>query len=491
MHFLPGSVPGERMVDLRPYKRVSDPVHGIVELTELEAAVMSSKAFQRLHNVRQLGLAHYVFPAANYSRFAHSIGACHNAQRLLAAIQKNSTKRIPKRTVQLVRLAALVHDIGHYPFSHAFEHEIEEFYTKSDFLEGESGVSPGSGGVLDHEDMGATVLDGDPELKQILHKFGFQAREITDAFKKPDNPLAGILSSDLDCDRLDYLRRTAHHSGLPYGNVDINYIIDQATVDAEGRFCFGKKAIRAADHLLVSRYFDYLQVPYHKSVVALEWSLRVAIRELLERGEIQCDGSTVQRLVETKMWRNFDDNEILASARKLRDELRKHTTRARRDDGVLAHLNAILHRAPAKVVGAYEAVGPVEDVPSGVDAKAIEGVVEEFRNKHGLCDLSLHVWKPKDFALIKASTRSIGEVAQLSMGLTEDEPEYYEYVRIADESGLAKPIFKFPQALMNQIHNFRYKACRVYALFNGNTHFEKLVKDDLLPTLKARGLTVS
>ncbi|WP_406867654.1 HD domain-containing protein [Paraburkholderia fungorum] len=476
------------MADLRPYKRVSDPIHGTIELTKVEAAVVSSKAFQRLHNVRQLGLAHYIFPAANYSRFAHSLGACHNAQRLLSAIAKNTGKKFTAKELQLVRLAGLVHDLGHYPFSHAFEHEIEEFYASSQLLDGDDHHTDGN--VFDHEAMGEQVLATDPELVAILKEHQIRASDISDAFKKrADNPLAGILSSDLDCDRLDYLRRTAHHSGLPYGNVDINYIIDQATTDIEGNFCFGQKAIRAADHLLVSRYFDYLQVPFHKSVVALEWSLRVVIRELLNRGKIACSGSDVAAMAKDGRWRNFDDNAILHEAREMSKDLLGHRTRPDRDDGVIAHISAILHRTPAKLVASYEAVCPVH-VPASIDVGQLHSVIDDFRGRHGLCELSLHLWKPKDFALIKASTRGIGAAELHLAGLTPDEPEYHEFVRIddKDKGAAARPIFMFPQALMNQVHNFRYRAFRVYALFNGNAKFDALVRTELAPKLQELGL---
>ncbi|MFM0561415.1 HD domain-containing protein [Paraburkholderia sediminicola] len=471
-------------VDLRTYKRISDPIHGIIELTRLESAIVSSKAFQRLHNVRQLGLAHYVFPAANYSRFAHSVGACHNAQRLLSAISKNSGRRISDKDVQLVRVAALVHDLGHYPFSHAFEHEIEEFYASAQLADGTSPTDQPDHAVFDHEAMGEQVLSFDPEVIAILKTFKVRPTEISNAFRKhPGNPLAGILSSDLDCDRLDYLRRTAHHSGLPYGNVDINYIIDQATRDAEGNFCFGKKAIRAADHLLVSRYFDYLQVPFHKSVVALEWSLRVVIRELLNRGKISCSADEMVSQVQDGKWRTFDDNSILHEARTLAHELATHRTRHRRDDGVLAHIAAILHRSPAKMIASYEAVSP-SDVPTEIDATKIQGVIDDFRNRHQLCDLSLYLWKPKDFALIKASTRGVGPASMLLTGLTPDEPEYYERVRIDVPSQAAQPISNFKEALMHHIHDFRYRAFRVYALLNDNPKFETLVRQELVPALR-------
>lgn len=475
-------------VDLQPYKRVSDPVHGTIELTRLEAAIVSSKAFQRLHNVRQLGLAHYIFPAANYSRFAHSLGACHNAQRLLAAIAKNTGKAISPAEVQLVRLAALVHDLGHYPFSHAFEHEIEEFYASAQLANGDGTASPDAH-VYDHEDMGEQVLASDPEIASILKQFGVKAADVSNSFKKRrDNPLASILSSDLDCDRLDYLRRTAHHSGLPYGNVDINYIIDQATTDAAGHFCFGRKAIRAADHLLVSRYFDYLQVPFHKSVVALEWSLKVVIRELLNRSKIKCNAEEMVRKVRDGAWRMFDDNFILHKARSMAEDIADHSTRPDRDNGVWLHVLSILHRNPAKLIASYEAVSPADVSPS-VDVGSIKSLIREFGKRHGICDLAFYVWKPKDFALIKASTRGAGAASiLLPDDLSPDEPEYYEPVRIDVPGQDAQPIARFEQALMSQIHDFRYRAVRVFALTNGNKKFERLVQDELVPLLTKNGM---
>ncbi len=473
------------MLDLSPAKIISDPVHGIIELTALEADIVSTKAFQRLHNVHQLGLAHYVFPAANYSRFSHSIGACHNAQKILAAIQKNNKKFVlSKKRIQTIRLAALVHDLGHYPFSHAFEHEISEFYTESTFLNNSSESQVGEH-VLDHEEMGAEVLKSDPEIQHILGKHRFTCEEITNAFKKPDESLAGILSSDLDCDRLDYLRRTAHHSGLPYGNVDISYIMDQATIDSDGRYCFGSKALRAADHLLVSRYFDYLQVPYHKSVVALEWSLKVVIRTLLNKGKFVCSAREMRAKIANNEWHHFDDGGLLALARELKRALEKQIHRSQEEDGICAHINAILHRKPAKVIASKEAVCPATTaLPLNIGD--IEKIVGAFQRKHKLCELALKIWQPKDFSLIKASSKG----AYQSNDITPDEPEYYEYARIKSSNGECLPIHQYSHALMNQIHDFRYKAVRVYALSNGNAKFEELLNVELIPQLISIGMDV-
>lgn len=471
------------MSDLSPAKIISDPVHGIIELTALEAEVVSSKAFQRLHNVHQLGLAHYVFPAANYSRFSHSIGACHNAQKIIAAIKKNTSNGgLTNRREQIIRLAALVHDLGHYPFSHAFEHEIDEFYAASNYLS-DDGNLDFDGGVLDHENMGAEVLKADTEISAILAKHRLAPHEISSAFKT--DPLSSVLSSDLDCDRLDYLRRTAHHSGLPYGNVDINYIIDQSTVDDQGRFCFGQKALRAADHLLVSRYFDYLQVPYHKSVVALEWSLQVVIRSLLSRGVFNCTRNQMIAMIKNSEWHHFDDGKLLASARQLKTNLENHVHRTQNEDGIRAHINAILHRRPAKLIASKEAVCPAsESLP--VNLSKVSSIVDSFVKKHRLCPLAFKIWQPKDFSLIKASSKGTSQSSDFS----PEEPEYYEYARIKSHNDECLPIHKYPFALMHQIHDFRYKACRVYMLSNNNAEFEALVNEKLIPKLSKIGMDV-
>lgn len=155
------------MLDFR--KRISDPVHGIISLTEVELAVVDSRAFQRLRGVRQLGLAHYVFPGADYTRFAHSLGACHVMGRIMEAL-KSGGASIDAKMVQVHRLAALLHDVGHYPFSHATEHAMEDHYkdtlltppnagAASPGTEATAAVDPQEPGFLNHELLGRDPPD--------------------------------------------------------------------------------------------------------------------------------------------------------------------------------------------------------------------------------------------------------------------------------------------------------------------------------------------
>lgn len=329
-------------------KRFTDPVHGSIQLTALEADIVNSQSFQRLHNVRQLGLAYYVFPAANYSRFSHSIGACHNAKRILSAIEQNSKISISKDIKDSISLGALLHDLGHYPFSHATEHVVTEYYKDNSFFGNDSDTYQ----ALDHESLGSYIIKNDPELENIFKNHGFTKQDIISIFSKsnPDNNLIGVISSDLDSDRLDYLKRTSLHTGLPYGAVDTDFITSQATLDEDHRFCYTEKAKRAADHVLISRYYDYLQVPFHKTVSALEWSLIESIKLCLEDKTIECTQDKLKSRLEDGSWVRFDDNEFFEKFRALRLNLSQNPSR---NSIKIDHIDAIIKRKPAKTLFAY------------------------------------------------------------------------------------------------------------------------------------------
>lgn len=196
-------------------KTITDPLYGNINLTEIESKLVSTRAFQRLHNVRQLGLGHLVFPSAGYSRFAHSIGACHNADRIMTAIEANqSNKKFEDVERQAFRIAALFHDLGHYPFSHTTEHAIKRYFRDGIYSQSEdrqqvfdvikqAAVTPT---YLDHEDTGKLIFLEDPEISEIFSNAGDVSKDdVTGAYL--DENLSTIISSDLDCDRLDYLKK--------------------------------------------------------------------------------------------------------------------------------------------------------------------------------------------------------------------------------------------------------------------------------------------
>lgn len=379
------------------HKSITDPLYGYVGLSEVEADVVSSPIFQRLHNVRQLGLVHLVFPSASYSRFSHSVGACHNAGRIIDAIRENSTVKIPDSRKQLYRLAALLHDIGHYPLSHATEHAVMSHYVGESILDvgGLSPPSSGNGKIgLSHEKVGQVIIENDPDISKIFDKHGINRKKLLGIFSKKDpDALFGIISSDLDCDRLDYLPRSAHTSGVPYGATDVDFIISKATVDKDGILCFQSKAATAIDHFLISRFYDYMQVVFHKTVIGLEWSLNFCVTELLKRQELEIAADEVQKLVESRQWANFDDSQIFSKFKRLSESLNQHAG----TQVICDHLRAILYRAPPKLVYEWEALLNKDDDQVKLRLKLIHAKKEEVARSLSLDPERFHVVGRKPF----------------------------------------------------------------------------------------------
>ena len=205
------------------YKRITEPVHKVIGLSELETRIINgANVFSRLRNIKQLGLAHFVFPGADYSRFSHSVGVCHIAGRVLDALRKNGAE-ISDKEIQLYRLAGLLHDIGHYPFSHAMEHALHDQFSDSKFLipiddghNSESTEKP----PHNHEQLGEEILERDQTIRAIIENYGngIEVSEIYKIFTKTEESrFAKLVSSDLDADRIAFLqiaqqsRRDGHH----------------------------------------------------------------------------------------------------------------------------------------------------------------------------------------------------------------------------------------------------------------------------------------
>ncbi len=440
--------------------------------------MISTGVFQRLHNVYQLGLAHYVFPGANYSRFAHSLGVCHIAGRLLNAINTNNPGRLTERDIQIYRLAALLHDIGHYPFSHAMEHAIRGHYAGQRFLEGgpaptESGqkfhdlVLDNEPASYDHELMGKRIMSYDRQLIAALETYGYAPSDVIGAFAASGpGSLIHLLSSDLDCDRLDYLMRTAHHAGMPYGAVDIDYIVGQATVDDNGIFCFRQQGLKAADHLLISRFYDYQQVPFHKTVVALELLLEEVLSAFFTLGEINCSAVDMLQAIDHNSWTSFDDREVVGI---FRDFLANQQKRQANTELALK-VKSLLERNPPRLLVSFERLA---DRNGSVDRIVYSSILERFRQNVGTwvqkTGIPRERWMCWDTSFPLTKIGPTVSVTKAGARPIEDEEE--RAVRILTSRGTrggssSKPIMDFDQALMRPLSTQLYDAIRFYVLLD-------------------------
>ncbi|MDI6400442.1 HD domain-containing protein [Balneolaceae bacterium ANBcel3] len=225
------------------YKIFTDPVHGFVSVPKgLILELLDHPYVQRLRRIRQLGLANTVFPGAEHSRFSHALGALGLMQRVLNHLVEKDTT-ITHQEFEATLIAILLHDIGHGPFSHTLEHTI----------------------IPDVHHEKITLLLMEELNKEFDGRLETAIRIFTD--KHPKKFLHQLLSSQLDVDRMDYIRRDSMFSGVLEGSIGIDRIIRTMRVH-QGNIVIDKKGIYAVENYIVARRLMYMQVYLHKTVLA-------------------------------------------------------------------------------------------------------------------------------------------------------------------------------------------------------------------------------
>jgi uncharacterized protein len=276
----------------RRRQRVRDPVHGLVVFeTEGDDArrdqaawdLLNTPEFQRLRRIRQLGVSEFTFPGATHTRFAHSIGVFHTARQLVAILKRQlPTGEFHRGRADISILAALLHDLGHGPFSHAFET-----------------VQKARGAEKDHENWTAEIIsDPNGKIRPILERFSSgitdQIAELLTA-EVPGDIYHAVVSSSFDADRLDYLRRDRMMTGTGAGAIDFDWLLDNLRIADVRRggddeeesepiktFCLDEKALQAAEAFLLARYHLFEQVYLHKTTRGVETMIRLLLAKVAE-----------------------------------------------------------------------------------------------------------------------------------------------------------------------------------------------------------------
>lgn len=238
---------------LKVWGEIRDPVHGYILITEVERAVIDSYVVQRLHRVKQLAGAQYTYPGAEHSRFSHSLGVLHLAGELAEHLAVKGF--LDEDEVQKVRLAGVLHDVGHGPFSHLYEEISLKYLGKT------------------HEDL-AEWLIRESELKDILGGYGYEAKEISQLAVgrlggvKPY--LSEVIASTVDVDKMDFLVRDSYFTGVEYGLIDI-YRLIYSTEVIDGHLAVEVPgALYALEAYLVARYEMFKALYFHRSVRSAE-----------------------------------------------------------------------------------------------------------------------------------------------------------------------------------------------------------------------------
>ncbi len=435
-------------------KRVADPVHGTIGLTEVEAAVIGTRAFLRLQGVKHLGLAHMVYPGADFSRFSHSLGACHVAGRILDVVR--GPLALTDQEVQRHRLAALLHDVGHYPFSHATERAAQNYYTGRVALEGaeyEVEADP----ALNHEQVGREVIENDPETVAVLQGAAFEPRQITSVIMHEDTGgLSNLVSSDLDADRIDYLMRMALHTGLPYGRVDLDYILSQLVVDDEGAICVTSKALRTVEHLLLQRLFAFQQIAYHKTVAALEQVLAEAIGLLLEEGLLDYSGKGIKAAIRSGAWADYTDARVNQVLHSLYDRLVAAGSTA---INARTKVSAVLHREPPKMLLDSQLFADREALKDFRRAlKTAKVCRAQLAVTFGIAEDLIYLWNTS------TSLTKVGSRAPISEEFPAEEKQ--QSIHVVSGGGAKSTLaVEMKSSLLSVLGQYALFALRLYVLF--------------------------
>jgi uncharacterized protein len=252
------------------FEILRDPVWNNIRVDELTLDLVDTEVFQRLRYVRQLGWTYLVYQGATHSRFEHALGTHHLSRRTLALLcEAEDAASISEDEQAIVRSAALLHDVGHYPFSHALE-EI---------------------GALHHEDVARPLITEGGVASLLASRLGADAPvRVFDLIRgRSESALQGLISGSLDLDKVEYLKRDAFMCGVPYGEIDVDRLTNSLVLVDDpktGRRAIGvqEKALSALESLLFAKYQMYRNVYWHHAVRSATAMYKRLVEDALHAG---------------------------------------------------------------------------------------------------------------------------------------------------------------------------------------------------------------
>ncbi|BDH79340.1 MAG TPA: HD domain-containing protein [Methanothermobacter sp.] len=253
-------------------KFIRDSIHGNLQINDFEVKLIDTPPFQRLRRIKQLGFTNLIYPGANHTRFEHSIGTMHLASQLADQLGLDKHKK------SILRVSALLHDLGHGPFSHVSE-----------------AVIPDS-----HEELTIKVIRESIISDILMEKFDLEEIEAT---LKGEGVLGQAISGEIDVDRMDYLLRDSHYTGVAYGIIDVERLIQNIKIEDD--LILDKKGVPAAESTLLARYFMYPSVYQHHTTRIVNSMFRRCLKILI--GEDKIDPKRIY---------HYDDMDIITICRR-------------------------------------------------------------------------------------------------------------------------------------------------------------------------------
>lgn len=453
-------------------KVIVDPVHGAIHLTHREVEVIDTPAFQRLRGLKQLAMAQLVYPNATHTRFAHGIGALGMMIRILDAAERNNVEILAEQQEDL-RLAALLHDVGHYPYSHLME-RVDGVTLTEQVVEGAvpvpKEIDAKQTSYPGHEEVGRLIVTGQADLLDAIGGVE-KAKAVAGVFtrtKAADSQLSKLIHSSFDIDRWDYLTRDSHAAGVPYGHIDVNYLLNNLRVSPEKFVGFSHKALPALEHFLLARFFMHRVVYYHKTIFGMEEACRQLLRRLRDRCpddyEIPRDGGQVRELVKSNKLYAFTDAFV--------DKVVREAAARESDPAAKTLAKCIQSRNPPKLlkeVLVYEESDREHHAGTAFlqrcrsDLKKLSDECSIPLGQFLLCAPKVSLVKvPREYSATEVVRLPTDEVA--GMAHKEEEEQIRVFLEGEEEP---RSLMDIRHSLVKRWGRFFVQACRLYVVYAG------------------------
>jgi HD superfamily phosphohydrolase len=450
---------------------VQDAVHGRIWLTALEERLINTAEFQRLRHVAQLGLADFVFPTATHSRLAHSLGATHVMGWMLRQRTLQNYFAGREELIVLLRLAALLHDVGHYPFSHLGENvygavergALAEFDAGSSTTIFDVAAEIRPHASASHELLTAETIRG-TRIGEIINSEVAQidGRDATEVLidiitgDYTDAVCHSLISSDLDCDRLDYLLRDSASAGMTYGQVDLAYLIENLLIEDHPRYGpvlavdldhgFG-----AVEHYLHARYFHYARFITHKTIASAELLLAVAMLSLVKSGKLPPSADEVRAAIGSPRFLRFTDAEVWMHIHEALDGAGASTE-------LKEAAGSLVNRTLLKCAWSLEALeSDEEEIYEHVRLDRLFGTLERKQDAAKAAGVD-----PTAFCYKRSTTRTTGIPARVAPKAgAEEKYEWIQTVNVARPGEEPSPVV-LQRGLLQHLSTRRWVTRRVF-----------------------------
>lgn len=454
-------------------KIIVDSLHGDVHLNEREWRVLDTAGFQRLRRIKQLQMGQVTYPNATHTRFAHSLGTLAIMARILECFPRTGPMKLSKRQQEDLRMAALLHDIGHYPYSHLME-GIDDVDLTEEIIGGGPSQSYDAARTRypKHEKVGEAIVTNQKDVCDAIGGLK-RAKQVADLFtrsKAADPQLSKLLHSSFDMDRVDYLQRDSRAAGVPYGNIDADYLLNSLRISKSGMVGVAEKALPAAEQFLLARFFMHRAVYFHKTTFGIEEACRQLLRRIRDAKlfNIPADGSDVLGIVRSAALASFTDDYV--------DSLVHHAGQA--DDPVMRALaRCIQTRRPPKLLMEVQVLE---------DAKHQEvhrGLLFYSQAKHRLKALSEKYHIPLgQFLLCKTKPLRLekrGAFLAADQARTVESEQEDELIKVfVSDSDEPKSLVEIRHSLIYICSDHAWQAFRLYVVYEGAN------RDDVLAALQ-------